>query len=270
MLAQLKTVVLIREAIKLVFLWASGVSGASAFVGSIILSKWPEKENFLLKLDSLFLFWEMKAIQCKKLPRNWRFPTTVCTTPFRIQHKRALTRIEREVGGPGAKLSKRTSTLQSLVWDGHLTGPQLATSLNGTRKTPVSTSTVKRRLREAGLLGRVAEKEKAPCHTLWTALDWSQFPPTTGQWPKAYLQTMQELFWEEAVSWYSVCNGVAKHSHQISTLLRCCGSSLTIWYVRSVHQANPTLGRCFRKRGVKFRQIISTNWQLECQRSARL
>ena len=39
----------------------------------------------------------------------------------------------------------------------HLTGPQLA--LNGTHKTPVSTSTVKRRLRDAGLLGRVAKKK---------------------------------------------------------------------------------------------------------------
>ena len=36
-----------------------------------------------------------------------------------------------------------------------LTSPQLAASLNSTRKTPVSTSTVKRRLRDAGLLGRV-------------------------------------------------------------------------------------------------------------------
>ena len=32
-----------------------------------------------------------------------------------------------------------------------LTSPQLAASLNSTRKTPVSTSTVKRRLRDAGL-----------------------------------------------------------------------------------------------------------------------
>ena len=36
-----------------------------------------------------------------------------------------------------------------------LTSPQLAASLNSTRKTPVSTSTVKRRLRDAGLLSRV-------------------------------------------------------------------------------------------------------------------
>ena len=48
-------------------------------------------------------------------------------------------------------------------------------------------------------------------------LDWSQFPPTIGQWPEAPLQTMQDLFREEAVSWYSVCNGVsASYSFCIS------------------------------------------------------
>jgi transposase len=41
-----------------------------------------------------------------------------------------------------------------------LTSPQLAPSLNSTHKTPVSTSTVKRRLRDAGLLGRVAKKKR--------------------------------------------------------------------------------------------------------------
>jgi transposase len=40
----------------------------------------------------------------------------------------------------------------------HLTSPQLVASLNSTCKTPVSTSTVKRRLRDAGLLDRVAKK----------------------------------------------------------------------------------------------------------------
>ena len=40
-----------------------------------------------------------------------------------------------------------------------LAGPQLAASLNGTCKTPVSASTVKRQLQDAGLLGRVAKKK---------------------------------------------------------------------------------------------------------------
>ena len=52
--------------------------------------------------------------------------------------------------------------------------------------------------------------------------------------------------------------------------ISCCGSSLTVWYVRSAHQANPTCERYFRKHGVKSLQITSTNWQLECQKSARL
>lgn len=38
-----------------------------------------------------------------------------------------------------------------------------------------------------------------------------------------------------------------------------CGSSLTVLNVRSVHQANLTCGRCFRKYEVKSLQIISTH-----------
>ena len=41
--------------------------------------------------------------------------TMLCTTPFTELRKLALTRIERGVGGPGAQLSKRTSTLECLV-----------------------------------------------------------------------------------------------------------------------------------------------------------
>ena len=68
-----------------------------------------------------------------------------------------------------------------------LTGPQLAASLNGTCKTPVSTSTVKRRFWDAGLLGRVAKKKPyltlankrkrlrwAKQHRHWTEEDWKK------------------------------------------------------------------------------------------------
>jgi hypothetical protein len=47
---------------------------------------------------------------------------------------------------------------ESSLRNRRLTSPQLAASLNCIRKTPVSTSTVKRQLRDAGLLGRVAMK----------------------------------------------------------------------------------------------------------------
>uniref|UniRef100_A0AAY5K0X9 Paired domain-containing protein n=1 Tax=Esox lucius TaxID=8010 RepID=A0AAY5K0X9_ESOLU len=68
-----------------------------------------------------------------------------------------------------------------------LTGAQLAASLNSTRKTPVSMSTVKRRLQDAGLLGRVAKKKPylrlankkkrlrwAKEHRHWTEEDWKK------------------------------------------------------------------------------------------------
>ncbi|CAJ0600731.1 unnamed protein product [Cylicocyclus nassatus] len=68
-----------------------------------------------------------------------------------------------------------------------LTGPQLASSLNSIRKTPVSTSTVKRRLRDFGLQGRVAKKKPylrlankrkrlrwAKEHRHWTEEDWKK------------------------------------------------------------------------------------------------
>ena len=63
MSAQLKTVVLIKEAIKRALwgwlsIWSVSISGL----------------DFSLRMDCcvnlLFLFWEMRAIQCHKLPRN--------------------------------------------------------------------------------------------------------------------------------------------------------------------------------------------------------
>jgi hypothetical protein len=60
MLAQLKTVVLIKEAIKLAFSSTSGASGASAFVGSMTGSKWPE----VLSSET------RQPIPSEKLPRN--------------------------------------------------------------------------------------------------------------------------------------------------------------------------------------------------------
>ena len=147
--SQLSTVVLIREAIKLAFLWASCVSGASAFVGSIILSK----------LDSQYLFWEIKAIPCEKLPRNWRFPTTMYYSLQRTAQTGSNQNRKRS-GRPWCTNPQEDKYIRvSSLRNRRLTGPQLAASLNGSHKTPVSTSTVKRRLRDADLLGRVAKKK---------------------------------------------------------------------------------------------------------------
>ena len=68
----------------------------------------------------------------RDIARNGRSRTKLCTIPFTEQHKLALTRIERGVGGPGAQLSKRTTTLVSSLRNRRLTSPQLAASLNTT------------------------------------------------------------------------------------------------------------------------------------------
>ena len=92
-------------------------------------------------------------------PRNPRSGTMLCTTPFTEQRKLALTRIERGVGGPGGTTEQEDKYIRvSSLRNRRFTSPQLATSLNSTSKIPVSTSTVTRRLLDAGLLSRVAKK----------------------------------------------------------------------------------------------------------------
>ena len=66
----------------------------------------------------------------------------------------------RTSGRPQCKTEQEDKYIRvSSLRNRHLTSPQLAASLNSTHKTPVSTSKVKRRLRDAGLLGRVAKKK---------------------------------------------------------------------------------------------------------------
>ena len=89
------------------------------------------------------------------------------------------------VSGQTYKISKGSNNYCSHYR--RLTGPQLPASLNGTRKTAVSMFTVKRRLRDADLLGRVAKKKpnlrlankrkilrRAKEHRLWTEEDWKK------------------------------------------------------------------------------------------------
>ena len=137
MLAQLKTVVLIREAIKLAFLWASWVSGASA--GSIILSKWPEKDNFLLKLDSLLLFWEMKAIPFREIAKKLKFSYNGVYYSLQRTAQTGSNQNRKRSGRPRCTTKQEDEYIRvSSLRNRRLTGPQLAASLNGTRKTPAS------------------------------------------------------------------------------------------------------------------------------------
>ena len=142
MLAQLKTVVLIKEAIKLAFFRLVEYR-EHQHVGSITGWKWPETKNFLLKLVSLFLFWEKDSIPCGKLPVYY-FLHRTAQTGFNQNIKRC--------GRPRCTTEQEDKYIRvSSLRNRCLTSPQLAASLNSTHKTPGSMSTVKRRLPDAGL-----------------------------------------------------------------------------------------------------------------------
>ena len=157
MLAQLKTPVLIKESIKLAFFRLVEYLEHQHLWVRLQAQKWPETKMYS-ETHQCILVLRNDGYPCEKLPRNWRYRTTLCTTPFIEQSKLALTRIERGVRGPVHNWAWGQIHL-CLVWERRLTSPQLAASLNSARKTPVSTSTVKRRLRDAGFLGRVAKKK---------------------------------------------------------------------------------------------------------------
>lgn len=93
--ARLK-VVLIKEAIKL----------------------WKKGRNYLPKFINLFSFWEIEAIRCKKLPGSLISHSLLPSKNSKL----ALIRMEREVRGPAAHLSRRTITSVSSLTDRHLTG----------------------------------------------------------------------------------------------------------------------------------------------------
>ena len=145
MLAQLKTVVLIKEAIKLAF---------------FRLVEYLEHQHLWVRLQAqngqkqITFFWNSSVYSCSE---KWRIfharncqetedLVQLCVLLPSQNSANCLIRIERGVGGPGAQLSKRTSTLVSSLRNRRLTSPQLEASLNSTCKTPVSTSTVKRKL----------------------------------------------------------------------------------------------------------------------------
>ena len=162
MLAQLKTVVLIREAIKLAFLWASWAWPWSISICGFdyTLKMARKKENFLLKLDSLFLFWEIKAIPCNKLARNWKISYNGVYYSLQRTAQTGSNQNRKRSERPRCTTKQEDKYIRvSSLRNRRLTGPQLAALLNGTCKTAVSTSTVKRRLWDAGLLGRVAMKK---------------------------------------------------------------------------------------------------------------
>ena len=124
---------LIREAIKLAFLWVSWVSGASA--GSIILLKWPEKDNFLLKLDSLFLFWEMKAYSMLEIAKKLKISYNGVYYSLQRTAQTGSNQNRKRRRRPRCTTKQEDKYIRvSSLRNRHLTGLQLTASLNGPHK----------------------------------------------------------------------------------------------------------------------------------------
>ena len=155
MLAQLKTVVLIKEAIKLAFfrlveylehqhlwVWLQAQNGQKQRLSS------ETRQSILVLRNEGY---SMRAI-AKKLKISYR-------AVYYSRHRTAQTvsnQNRKRSGRPRCTTEQedkyiRVSSLRSR----RLTSPQLAASLTSTGKTPVSTSTVKKQPWDAGHLGRV-------------------------------------------------------------------------------------------------------------------
>ena len=105
-------------------------------------------------------FWNSSVYSCSE---NWRLfhARNWQETDDLVQHSlhrtsQTVSNQKRKSGRPRCSNEQEDKYISvSSLKNRHLTSPQLAASLNSTYKTPVSTSTVKRRLRDAGLLGIV-------------------------------------------------------------------------------------------------------------------
>ena len=155
-------------------------------MGSITGSKWLETNNFLQKLVSLFLFWEMKAIPCEKLPRK-------------ILYNDVYYSIHR---------TAQTGTNQNIKRSGR---PRCTTEHEFEKQTHHNW----RRLRDAGRLGRVAKKK--PClrlankkkrlrwaneHRPWPELNLPRRPASRSPLFTVNVETgVLLLLFNEAASW---------------------------------------------------------------------
>ena len=133
MLAQLKTTVLMREAIKL---WASWVSGASAFVGLDYTLKMARKRELSSQIRQSILVlrnegYSMQEIAKKlKMSYNGAYYTLQRTAQMGSNQKR------KRGGRPRCTTKQEDMYISLSSLRNRCTGPQLAASLNGSCKTP--------------------------------------------------------------------------------------------------------------------------------------
>ena len=134
MLTQLKTVVLIKETIKLALsIWSISICG---FDYRLKMARNKDRSS--------------ETHQSILVLRNEGYSMREIAKKLKISYNAVYYSLHRTT-----QTGSRVSSLRNR----HLTSPQLAASLNSTHKTPASTSTLKRWLQDARLLGRVAKKK---------------------------------------------------------------------------------------------------------------
>ena len=125
-------------------------------MGSITGSTWLETNNFLLKLISPFLSWEKDGYSMQEIAKKLKISYSAVYYSLQRTAQTVSNQIRKRSGRPRCTTEQEDKYIRvSSLRNRRFTSPQLAASLNSTRKTLVSTSTVKRRRRDAGLLGRV-------------------------------------------------------------------------------------------------------------------
>ena len=125
-------------------------------MGSIIGSKWAETKNFLPKRVKSILVLRNEGYSMREIAKKLKISNNAVYYSIHRTAQTGSNQNRKRSGRPWCTTEQEDKYIRvSSLRNRRLTSPQLAASLNSTRKTPVSTSTVKRRLWDAGLLGRV-------------------------------------------------------------------------------------------------------------------
>ena len=155
MLAQLKTVVLIKEAIKLAFFrLVEYLEHQHLWVR--LQAQNGQKQRLSSETRQSILVLRNEGYSMREIAKKLKISYNAVYYSLHRTAQTGSNQNRKRSGRPRCTTEQEDKYIRvSSLRNRRLTSPQLAASLNSTRKTPVSTSTVKRRLRDAGLLGRV-------------------------------------------------------------------------------------------------------------------
>jgi transposase len=121
-------------------------------VGSITGSKWPEN-GLSSETHQSILVLRNEGYSMREIAKKLKILYNAVYYSLHRKSQTGPNQNRKMSGRPRCTTEQEDKYIRvSSLRIRHLTSPQLIASLNCTRKTPVSTSTVKRRLLDAGLL----------------------------------------------------------------------------------------------------------------------